>query len=80
MSKDVLHTYSFKPWYNNRLTVHVYTIAKIMLNSLHLLKFHSQACLTSRGAWVVFKCLQLAWSNRQLYKTGETGHLYSCIL
>ena len=71
------HTRSFKPHFsltsdrynNNRLTVHVYTMAKSSTVWPHL-----WACMTSTGAWVVFIWLQLAWPNKQLarnhHKTG----------
>ena len=71
LPKRVLCTCSFKShfampfdWYNNRLTVHAYTIAKGSMSIL-LLRPHSQACLASMGAWMVCKWLQLAWSGRQ---------------
>ena len=46
---------------------------------------HPWACLTSMGAWVVFKCLQFAWPSRQpagncQRLAGETGHWCGYIL
>ena len=61
--------------YNNRLTVYVYTIAKIMFNSLALLENHSQACLNPQALVLFLNGPNLPGQTDSCTKlAGETGH------
>ena len=90
-AKRVLYTYSFKspfslPFdgYNNRLTVHAYTIAKGSMVYFYWGLIHGPVCCPRMLRWSVSGPNLPGQANSQQGITtrlaGETGHRCSCIL